>query len=52
MTIFILCCWVAIGAMALAQCLSHKPPNWTQYWLLYVMLMLQLIEKVMTVVAQ
>lgn len=52
MSIFILCCWVAIGAIAFGDCASHRPPRWTQYWLLYIMLMLQLIEEVVTTFAQ
>ena len=47
--ILILAIWIIIGILSLVKCIQHLDVTWTDYWLLYVVLIISLLKIVLKV---
>lgn len=47
--IIILVMWITVGILSLAKCIKHLEVTWSEYWLLYIMLILSLLKIILEV---
>ena len=47
--ILILAIWIIIGIISLYKCIQHLDVTWTDYWLIYVVLIISLLKIVLKV---
>ena len=47
--ILILAIWIIIGIISLYKCIQHLDITWTDYWLLYAVLILTLLKIILKV---
>lgn len=47
--ILILAIWIIIGILSLVKCIQHLDVTWTDYWLLYITLILTLLKIILKV---
>ena len=47
--ILILAIWIIIGILSLVKCIQHLDVTWTDYWLLYITLILPLLKIILKV---
>ena len=45
-SIAVLVLWLIVGGLNLARCITKRECRWLDYWLLYVVLIINLIEEV------
>ena len=45
-SIMVLVCWLIVGVINLASCITKHECRWLDYWLLYVVLIINLIDEV------
>lgn len=45
-SIMVLVCWLIVGVINLASCITKRECRWLDYWLLYVVLIINLIDEV------
>ena len=45
-SIMALICWLIVGVLNIVDCTSHRKCSWLNYWLLYGVLIINLIDEV------
>ena len=45
-SIMALICWLTVGVLDLASCITKHECRWPDYWLVYVVLIINLIDEV------
>ena len=45
-SIMVLVCWLTVGVLDLARCITKHKCNWLDYWLVYVVLIINLVDEV------
>ena len=45
-SIMVLVCWLTVGVLNLARCITKRECNWLDYWLVYVVLIINLADEV------
>ena len=45
-SIAVLVLWLIVGGLNLARCITKRECNWLDYWLVYVVLIINLIDEV------
>ena len=45
-SIAVLVLWLIVGGLNLARCITKRECSWLDYWLLYVVLIINLIDEI------
>ena len=45
-SIAVLVLWLIVGGLNLARCITKRECNWLDYWLVYVVLIINLVDEV------